>query len=182
MNLMAAGNLHFPMAVGGARYKRSPRRSLGASIPIQLTVDTPIMTVGRESHFRIVGAPPSSQIYWSSYKNGKATGELNAGYGQFTEANGTAELAYTPAAGDVGNWTKEILVQDGAGSNYTAIVQYTVAAAASTLPATTSTTPTRQGNFLDNLTKDGFFIGNTFIPYLYAAAGGLAFFLFLKRR
>jgi len=164
------------MAIGQARY-----RGLRGSIPIQLTVDTPQMVPGREAHFRIVGAPPNQPIYWSSYKNGQSTRELNASYGQVTEANGTAEIPYTPTGGDVGSWVKEILVQDGAGNNYTAMVQYIVAPAPA--PVSSPITTSRSGSgFLDRLMNEGFYLGNTFIPYLYAGVGGVAAFYFLKRR
>jgi len=147
---------------------------LGEAIPIQLSINTPYQQVGTPGKFRVIGAPPGATIYWSSYKDGKATGELNASYGQVVEANGTAELEQTWREEDAGNWVKEILVQDAGGNNYTAMVQFAV------LPESASTAgpaPAAEPGLLEK----GFYVGTTFIPYWIPAAGAALWF-FSKRR
>lgn len=189
MNLNSNRLLHVPMLVSVARSLRSYRPGLGAGIPIQLSVDQPIMMVGKTAHFRILGAPPNQPIYWSSYKNGAATGELNAGYGDRTAANGTADLAFTPRAEDVGAWVKEVLVQDAAGNNYTAMVTFSVQGAAAGAPAGSAggavapKSAAPAGGFFDQLTSGGFTVGGIFIPYIAAiAVGGVGLLVLSKRR
>ena len=116
---------------------RKTRGGLGAPIPITLRIDRPVQTVGDKATFAIIGAPPGAPIYWSSYKNGVATGELNADYGHRTESNGTAQIQMTQAwtADQAGDWIKEILIQDGAGNNYTAMVVFRVIPAPVAAPA-----------------------------------------------
>lgn len=176
--------LHAPMFVSARRLRgmRGLRRGMGAAIPLQLSVDSPQMFVGQTANFRLIGAPPNSEIYWSSYKNGAATGELNASYHQFTEANGTAEIPFTPEATHVGKWVKEILLKDAAGQIYTAMVQFSVFPAAS-VPSTTPAPAPASTDFLDTLTSGSFNVAGYNIPYLWAIGGGIAgYFLFFKRK
>jgi hypothetical protein len=99
-------------------------------------VNNPIQRVGEKATFLIIGAPPGAPIYWSSYKNGVATGELNADYGHRTESNGTAQIEMSSpwTAEQTGDWIKEILIQDSTGNNYTAMVVYRVVPAPQLLP------------------------------------------------
>lgn len=115
--------------------KRS--RGLGAPIPITLRVNNPIQRVGEKATFLIIGAPPAAPIYWSSYKNGVATGELNADYGHRIEANGTAKIEMSSpwTADQAGDWIKEILIQDSTGNNYTALAVFRVVPAPVAAPA-----------------------------------------------
>jgi len=140
----------------------------GEIIPISLEIDTPYQVVGRTGKFRIIGAPPGATIYWSSYKNGVATGELNSSYGQKIEANGTAELEQVWTADHIGAWVKEILVQDSAGTNYTAMVQFTVSPA----PTPGAVAPAEE-----SWMEKGFSIGGVTIPYWLAGVGVWAIFL-----
>ena len=133
----------------------------GAVIPISLEIDSPYQIVGRKGKFRIIGAPPGAEIYWSSYKDGVATGELNSSYGQKVEANGTAELEQSWTPEQVGNWVKEILVQDADGTNYTAMVQFTV------LPATQPGVAAPEESWFEK----GFTVGGVKIPYWLAGVG-----------
>ena len=119
------------------------RRGFAGPIPITLRIDNPVQRVGGKATFAIIGAPPGAPIYWSSYRNGVATGELNADYGHRTESNGTAQIQMnSPWNSDqTGDWIKEILIQDASGNNYTAMVVYRVlpeapAAAPAPAPAT----------------------------------------------
>jgi len=118
-------------------YNWRKTRGLGAPIPITLRIDRPVQTVGEKATFAIIGAPPGAPIFWSSYKNGVATGELNADYGHRTESNGTAQIQMTQpwTADQAGDWIKEILIQDGAGNNYTAMVVFRVVPAPVAAPA-----------------------------------------------
>lgn len=147
---------------------------LGAAIPISLQIDSPYQVVGKKGTFKIIGAPPGSKVFWSSYKDGVSTGELNAAYeGQVIEPNGTAALETTWAPEHVGNWIKEILVQDAAGQNYTAMVQFVVLPAESTAP---TAAPAPQQSFWDK----GFDIGGTHIPVWVPIAVGA--FVLMKRK
>lgn len=116
------------------------RRGLGEAIPIRLVIDNPIQTVGTKGTYRVIGAPPGAEIYWSSYRNGVATGELNASYGHKIEPNGTAQITMGAPWTDeqTGNWIKEILVKDSAGNISTAMVPFTVVGA--NVPAAKTTT------------------------------------------
>jgi len=119
-------------------------RGLGEALPIRLVIDNPIQVVGQRGTYRVIGAPPNAEIFWSSYKNGVATGELNASYGHKVEPNGTASISMgAPWTDDqTGNWIKEILVKDSAGNISTAMVPFTVIGAGSgATPAPASTNP-----------------------------------------
>jgi hypothetical protein len=112
-------------------------RGLGAPIPITLRIDNPIQQVGGKATFLIIGAPPGAPVYWSSYRNGVATGELNADYGHRVEANGTAKIEMSSpwTAEQAGDWIKEILIQDSTGNNYTAMAVFRVVPAPVAAPA-----------------------------------------------
>lgn len=106
---------------------RPTLKGLGAvSIPISLRINNPVQQVGREGHFYISNAPPNSKIYWTSFKDGKYTGEENSYYGDQTQANGSADIVWTPLADHTGDWIKIVLVQDGEGKNYYGQVQFRV--------------------------------------------------------
>jgi hypothetical protein len=68
----------------------------------------PTATVGQSTTYTITGAPPNTAIYWSSTRNNASTGEVNAYYGQTTDASGnwsaTAGSPWTTA--QVGGWVK----------------------------------------------------------------------------
>lgn len=172
--------LHFPMIVSDARNRGL--LGLGAALPLSLAINSQNQIVGGKPKFTLIGAPPGSPVYWSSYKDGKSTGELNSSYGQVVESNGTTELeggAWTDA--DIGLWDKIVLVQDPAGANYTAKVTFRVSAAAP--PATTQTpSPASSGGILDTLMNDGVFLGDYFVPYAWLAGGAIGLYFIMKRR
>lgn len=68
--------------------------------------------VGDTPTYIIRAAIPGSRVLWTSFKNGEATGEYNADYGQVVGANGTVELVaggpWTSA--EVGTWQKQALI------------------------------------------------------------------------
>ncbi len=73
-----------------------------------LTVDRSSPMIGESTVYQITGAPANAEILWSSWKNGVSTGEVDADYGQATDANGNWNaLAGAWPAGDVGSWTKQ---------------------------------------------------------------------------
>jgi hypothetical protein len=180
LNLLeSTRSLHAPMFAG---FRRGIS-GLGASIPISLTVDNPNGQVGKQMLFRVIGAPPGKTIFWSSYLNGKATGELNASYGQKVESNGTAELSWIPSSEHEGEWIKEILIADDAGNHYTAMVRFNVAPAVST-PTPTGLEPNiyESGAVGSGLfSPQGLRVGNTNIPYWWLAVG-VGAFLVLKKK
>jgi hypothetical protein len=82
------------------------------SIVPKLTVNdsvdgAPWYTVGSSTTYSISGAPASSPIYWSSTLNGQPTGEDQAFYNQFTDANGNwSAVGGAWQSQQVGGWKK----------------------------------------------------------------------------
>jgi len=150
-------------------------RGLGGAIPITLRIDSPVQRVGQKGKYLIIGAPPNSEIFWSSYKNGVATGELNASYGHRTEANGTASIDMgAPWSDDQqGAWIKEILIKDEAGQIYTAMTTFNVYPAISTEPATSAAS----GGGILSTTFD---LGGTSIP-VWLPLAAVVVFAFSRR-
>lgn len=68
---------------------------------------SPWYTVGSSTTYSISGAPPNTNIYWSSTLNGQTTGENHAFYSQVTDAYGNWSAtagAWQPQ--HAGGWTK----------------------------------------------------------------------------
>jgi len=152
---------------------------LNDALPLSLTIDTPYQVVGGAPKFTLIGAQPGATILWSSYKNGTATAEFNAAYGQVVEVNGTAQLtggAWT--TDDIGNWTKEVLIQSPDGTNNRAMVQFRVSAAAT---STAPTTPAAQagGNFWETPL---FQLGDFPVTPVVAGVALVALYLFTKKK
>lgn len=150
---------------------------LSAALPLSLSINTTNQVVGGKPTFTVIGAPPGATVYWSSYKDGKATAEYNSSYGQIVESNGTAELeggAWIDS--DVGVWTKEVLIQSPDGTNNRAIVQFRVSPAPATAPAPT---PTASGNFLSDPL---FYLGDFPVTPVVAGIGGVALYFLTKKR
>lgn len=152
------------------------RSGLNGAIPITLRIDSPVQRVGQKGAYAIIGAPPNAAIYWSSYKDGVATGELNASYGHTTEANGTAEISMSAPWSDteIGSWIKEILVKDVNGQTYTAMTAFSV------YPAVQGPTATGESSASDNLLTSSFQIGGLSIPLWAPIAAIAAFALWRK--
>ena len=150
-------------------------RGLGGAIPITLRIDSPVQRVGEKGQYLIIGAPPNSEIFWSSYKDGVATGELNASYGHRTESNGTAsiEMGAPWSTDQTGNWIKEILIKDESGQIYTAMTTFTVYPA---IQATSQPTTQTSGGLLSST----FEVGGVSIP-VWAPLAALAAFVATRR-
>jgi hypothetical protein len=91
--------------------------------PVQVSVDKAVYLVGQAPLYTVTG-PPNTPILWSSTRNGVSTGEVDAYYGQQTDASGNWSGyggAWEP--GHVGSWTKSVRVGD-----QTATVGFTVQA------------------------------------------------------
>lgn len=164
--------LHAPMFTG--------MRGLSAALPMTLSINSPYQIVGSKPTFRLIGATPGATVYWSSYKDGKPTGEYNASYGQVVEPNGTVELEGGQwTENDIGTWMKEVLIQSPDGVNSRAMVQFAVspAAAASTNGAGTQAA---SGGF-SNIISGSFNLAGYQIPNLVPIGIG-AYLLFFKRR
>lgn len=100
---------------------------LGAVLPISLSIDSGYQVVGQQPTYRIANASPGAQIYWSSYKDGRDTGEVRAAYGDTVGNNGSLEIkggAWTDA--NVGVWQKEIEIANPDGSISRAAIQFQV--------------------------------------------------------
>lgn len=100
---------------------------LGAALPIGLSIDSTAQIVGKQPTYRIVNASPGAQTYWSSYKDGKDTGEVRAAYGQTIEANGSLEITggnWTD--NDIGTWQKEVEIANPDGTVSRAVVVFQV--------------------------------------------------------
>lgn len=111
--------------------------SLNGALPIGLSIDSGAQIVGKQPTYRITNATPGAQVYWSSEKDGKATGELRAAYGDVIESNGSLEITGGNwRTDDVGNWRKEIEIANPDGSVSTASVYFQVlpAQAAASIP------------------------------------------------
>lgn len=85
---------------------------LGALAGLQLSMDKSSYRVGEKPLYQISGAPAGAQIAWTSYKNGEATGEYQAFYGQYTDQYGNAQIAAVQPWGaeNVGSWRKDVIV------------------------------------------------------------------------
>ena len=161
-----------------------PSNGLGDTaeeLPLSLTINTPYQVVGGKAIYTLIGAPPGSTVYWSSYKDGQETGELNDSYGQSVGSNGTAKLEAADAWKDTqaGVWTKIALVQTPDGKNHTAMVQFRVSP---TAPAGSSptATPATTGNFFsDSLFNLGSF---QVTGGMLVIGGVVAYFVFGKHR
>jgi hypothetical protein len=142
---------------------------LAGALPLSLSIDSLRQVVGGKATYRLSGAPPGTTVLWSSFKNGKETGELRSGYGQVVEPNGTLELTSEAwRTDDVGNWIKTVEVIDAEGKSSTAFVEFMVAEAPVAAAAQGYVPP--QSNVL-------FYLGDFAVTPGIAIAGGLALLL-----
>ena len=130
---------------------------LGATaLPIGLSIDSGTQIVGKQPTYRIVNATPGAQVLWSSKKNGTATGEVRASYGDTIQGNGSLEIAGGNwRDDDIGTWIKEIEIQNPDGTIQQAYVMFQVVA-----PASVNQAPvlnTNSGFFSQPLTYIGDF-------------------------
>jgi len=98
-------SLHIPMFAA---------RGLAGLGALTLAMDKQAYLVGETPTYMIQGGLPNAQIAWTSFKDGAATGEYQASYGQTLDAEGKAVI---PAAGpwtadQVGLWEKTLIVLD----------------------------------------------------------------------
>lgn len=79
---------------------------------LTLQMDKARYTVGEKPLYRVMGGPAGAQLAWTSYKDGKATGEYQAFYHQYTDSYGNATIAADQAwaPSDVGIWRKDVIV------------------------------------------------------------------------
>ena len=151
---------------------------LGEAVALRLSINNSLPRVGETPTYTLTGAPPGQQIFWTSYKNGEFTGELNSGYGQIVEANGTAKLA---AGGpwreqDIGTWQKTATFREGSS----AIVNFQVAPAAST--AAPAPLPSAGAPSSSWFSEPLFSIGTFDVTPGVALIGFAAFYLLSKKR
>ena len=147
-------------------------------ILLSLGVDKRRYEVGDAPKYIVQAGIPGSKVLWTSFKNGAATGEFNADYGQVIGANGTAELtggAWTEA--DQGQWEKQALVIAPDGSQQ--LVQTFFSVSPKTTAAATPTTPSTVGSFWENPL---FSIGDFDVTPPIAIAAGIGLYFFTKKR
>lgn len=79
---------------------------------LTLQMDKSRYLVGEKPLYRVMGGPAGAQLAWTSYKDGKATGEYQAFYHQYTDAYGNATIAADQAwdPSHVGIWRKDVIV------------------------------------------------------------------------
>lgn len=165
--------LHAPMFTG--------MRGLSAALPMTLSINSPYQIVGSKPTFRLIGAAPGAVVFWSSYKDGKQTGEHNASYNQTVEPNGTVELEGGQwTENDIGTWIKEVLIQSSDGTINRAIVQFAVSPAAAASASAGAGTQATAGGF-SNIVSGSFNIAGYQVPNLVPIGIG-AYLLFFKRR
>jgi hypothetical protein len=110
---------------------------LGATLPITLSIDSPVQVVGKQPTYRIQNARPGAAVQWSSYQNGVDTKEFLATYSDTIGANGSLEVTggnWRDA--DIGSWLKEAAVQNEDGTWSRAVVGFQVVSAAQAQPQT----------------------------------------------
>jgi len=111
-------------------------------IVLSLGVDKRRYEVGEAPKYIVQAGIPGSNVYWTSFKNGIATGEQNADYGQVIGANGTAELVGGPwTDADVGNWEKQALVVTPDGAQQQLVQTFFSVVPKATAAATTTPVP-----------------------------------------
>lgn len=85
---------------------------LGALAGLSFSMDKQNYIVGQRPIYRISGAVPGSQIAWTSYKDGVATGEYQAFYGDYVDNEGNATITAVQPwdASHVGTWEKHAII------------------------------------------------------------------------
>lgn len=148
-------------------------------ILLSLGVDKRRYEVGEAPKYIVQAGISGSKVLWTSFKNGAATGEFNADYGQVIGANGTAELTGGPwTEADKGNWEKQALVIAPDGSQQ--LVQTFFSVSPKAAGAATPTTPSSAvGNFWENPL---FSIGGFDITPPIAIAAAIGGYFLTKKR
>lgn len=79
---------------------------------IKFEMDKSAYVPGDKPTYRITGGQPDSIIAWTSFKDGVATGEYQADYGQRIGADGSwsAQATQPWSETDVGQWQKQAVV------------------------------------------------------------------------
>ncbi len=88
----------------------TPGASCGGAM--QLTLNKTIYNAGETPTYTISGAPPNTDVLWSSWKDGVSTGEVDAFYGHTTNALGNLPgvAGYAWAPRNAGSWVKSARV------------------------------------------------------------------------
>lgn len=164
---------------------------LGALAGLSFSVDRSAYAVGDKPVYRITGAAPGGKIAWTSYRDGQATGEYQASYGQYVDEAGNATLqAGQPwDASHLGQWQKHVIIippEWPSGSLENAQVSFSVGEVAANSPTPTPT-PRPDGRPVEpSPVDDGisdFFSGTINLPVVgkvptvaVVAGGALLFF------
>jgi hypothetical protein len=87
-----------------------PSRQSIAQSNMRLTMQCDSFITDDYPVYTIKNAPPNSPIYWSSTVNTVSTGETNAFYNQYTDANGSFTVQGGNFNGPYGMWVKTVTV------------------------------------------------------------------------
>jgi len=114
----------------------------------RLTTDKSSYAIGDFVSYSISGAKPNADIAWTSFRNGQPTGEFQAQYGQYTDANGnwSGQAVQAWTAADQGTWQKQVLLISPGPSYDQAEVNFSVGNVSSVAPHPTT------GGFLSGST------------------------------
>lgn len=129
---------------------------------VHLATDKSAYAIGEFTTYSITGAKPNADIAWTSFKNAQPTGELQAQYGQYTDASGnwSGRAAQPWTASEAGSWEKQVLLVNPGGGYDQAVVTFTVGAGQ---PATSAS----------HSTAGGFLSGSTTLPLVGTVPNGL---------
>lgn len=85
---------------------------LGFLAGLSFSMDKQSYLVGQKPIYRISGAVPGSQIAWTSYKDGVATGEYQAFYGDYVDQDGNATIVAVQPwdTSHIGSWEKHAII------------------------------------------------------------------------
>lgn len=147
-NVYHLRNLHTPMMIA----RRGSLRGLMGLGALTLKTDKQSYVVGEAPIYQVLGASPNATLAWTSFKDGVATPEYQASYGQVLDANGRGVFTTSPwTSDDVGLWQKQVILANPDGTTSLAQVFFTVSAPA---PAgSTGTLPPQAPGFFDKTTE-----------------------------
>lgn len=101
--------VHYITDEGAQRDERTNQPAgLASSQAPRLSIGKNVFASGETPTYNIQGASPNTPIYWSSWKDGVSTGEVDNNYGETTDDSGNWSSSTGPwSAADGGIWIKQ---------------------------------------------------------------------------